>query len=110
MLSSLSLHQQERNDKVTTKKMKAGNLIKSPSETTIYVPALKYTPIVASGINTGGNVAQREVEVRQSLQGGRLTSKSNNEVIDHISNFVDQLRFEHEEMYKVDLLNRQMMK
>ena len=82
-----------------TGKVKNSNVIKSPSDTTVYAPTLSRN--IHSGVGneqlnrqTGGNVKDlRPTEVTE-INNVNLKQQLDGNVINHISNFVDQMRIE----------------
>ena len=88
------------------------NLIKSPSDTTIYAPALKCTPLRNKEVlvlsSMGTPLPQTAVNlVRQVNMAKASQTVENADLMVNISNFVDQMRLEHEEVETQDLDGQQ---
>ena len=73
------------------------NIVKSPSDTTIYVPALKRIVNGQMGNDIGLNNSSRLLK-DQLLGNQTNTIEANNtDMIQKVSNFVDQMRIEQDE-------------
>ena len=72
--------------------------MKSPSDTTIYAPALKLTPIKSVGIDHQGLLVNNMEGLQNTKQTDPKThesqSRQEQDIMNRISNFVEQVRFE----------------